>query len=229
MQRKVRVAILDDHQSIVDGYLYRLRDNPRIDVVASIAYGEDLEPLLARKPAPDVLILDVSVPISQDNPNAYPVLHIIPALLQKFPDLNIIVISVFADRGLIRAIAEAGASGYILKDDQAMIRDLGSVLVSVADGGICFSQRAHQALLLEDTIPTKKRLSPRQLEALSLCAAYPNQTTAELAHRMTVSNSTVRNLLSGAYLRLGVGTRAAAIEKARDLGLITGRSTAYSA
>ena len=228
MQRKVRVAILDDHQSIVDGYLYRLRDNPRIEVVASLSYGEDLEPLLARRPTPDVLILDVSVPTSQDNSNPYPILHIIPELLQKFPDLHLIVISVFADRGLIRAVAEAGASGYILKDDHAMIRDLGSAVLSVADGGICFSQRAHRTLLTGDTRPTNERLSARQLEALSLCAAYPNQSTAELAYKMTVSNSTVRNLLSSAYLRLGVRTRAAAIEKARDLGLITPRSAAYS-
>jgi DNA-binding CsgD family transcriptional regulator len=45
---------------------------------------------------------------------------------------------------------------------------------------------------------------------------------------MAVSNSTVRNLLSGAYVRLGVRTRGAAIEKARLLGLITPRTPAFS-
>jgi DNA-binding CsgD family transcriptional regulator len=66
-------------------------------------------------------------------------------------------------------------------------------------------------------------LTPRQLELLSLCAAYPDLSTAELAQKMSVSNSTVRNLLSSAYLRLNVHSRTAAIEKARDLGLITPR------
>jgi DNA-binding NarL/FixJ family response regulator len=224
---RIRVAILDDHQSIVDGYLFRLGNDPRIEVVASIAFGDELEPLFARKPLPDVLILDVNVPTSAASSSPYPILHVIPNLLQRFPDINIIVISVFAERGLIRSVAEAGASGYILKDDQALIRDLPNIIVSVADGGICFSQQAHLALLSTGALPAMDRLSGRQLEALSLCAAYPNQTTAEIAQMMAVSNSTVRNLLSGAYMRLGVRTRAAAIEKARLLGIITPSPVSY--
>jgi len=190
MQRKVRVAILEDHQSIIDGYVYRLANNPRIEVVGSITYGEELEAFLARRLTPDVLILDVNVPTSPDNPSPYPILHVIPSLLQKHPDLNIIIISMFADHGLVRAAVDAGASGYIHKEDRGMLLDLGSVILSVADGGICFSQRAHRVLLSGDTIPIKQRLTARQMEALSLCAAYPNQTTAELAHKMEVSNST---------------------------------------
>lgn len=228
MAGKIRVAILDDHQSIVDGYTFRLSGDPRVEVVASIAYGDELEPLLSRKPNPDVLILDVNVPTAPDNPSPYPILHMVPSLLQRFPDINIIIISVFAERGLIRSLAAAGASGYILKDDQALIRDLANIVVSVADGGICFSQQAHLALLATNELPASERLSGRQLEAISLCAAYPNHTTSDIAQMMAVSNSTVRNLLSGAYVRLGVRTRAAAIEKARLLGLITPRTPAFS-
>lgn len=226
MPRKIRVAILDDHQSIIDGYLYRLSTFDPIEVVGTIVWGEQLEPLLANFPHLDVLILDVSVPIGPDNPSPYPVLHAIPSLLQKYPKLNILVITMFAERGLIRAIAEAGVSGYVLKDDRDVLQDLGNVVLSIADGGICFSQRAHQILMARDTMPVRERLSVRQLEALSLCAAYPNQTTAELADKMSVSNSTVRNLLSSAYIRLGVRTRAAAIDKARALGLITPHASA---
>lgn len=228
MPAKIRVAILDDHQSIVDGYIFRLSGDSRIEVVASIAYGDELEPLLSRQPVPDVLILDVNVPTAPDNPSPYPILHVVPSLLQKFPGLNIVVISVFAERGLIRSLAEAGASGYILKDDQAIIRDLANVVVSVADGGICFSHQAHLALLATNELPATERLSGRQLEAISLCAAYPNHTTADIAQMMAVSNSTVRNLLSGSYVRLGVRTRGAAIEKARQLGLITPHTPAFS-
>jgi len=220
MPQKIRVAILDDHQSIVDGYLYRLSGIPQIEVVATLAYGEELEPALTRHPT-DVLLLDINVPTAPDNPNPYPILHAIPRLLQIHPRLNVLVISMFAERGLIRAVMESGANGYVLKDDQATLRDLGSVVLSVASGGIYFSQKAHQLLLTQKTVPSGERLTARQLEALSLCAAYPDCTTEELAQKMTVSNSTVRNLLSGAYIRLGVRTRAAAIGKARQLGLIT--------
>lgn len=227
MTRKISAAILDDHQSIIDGYLYRLANFEQVEVVGTIVWGEQLEPLLAKFPELDVLILDVSVPIGPDNPSPYPVLHIIPSLIQKYPKLNILVITMFAERGLIRAIAEAGISGYVLKDDRDMLLDLGNVVTSIADGGICFSQRAHQILMAGNAIPLRERLSARQLEALSLCAAYPNQSTAELAEIMNVSNSTVRNLLSSAYIRLGVRTRAAAIDKARNAGLITPRAASF--
>jgi DNA-binding NarL/FixJ family response regulator len=219
MKEKTRVTILDDHQSIIDGYVFRLTSSPQIEIAATINYGEELEPTLAKHPT-DVLLLDVNVPESAQNPNQYPILHAIPKLLQTYPGLSILVISMYAERGLIRAVMEAGASGYILKDDQASARDLASVVLSVAGGGIYFSQKAHdiyRAHLSKENI----MLSTRQLEALSLCGAYPNSTTAELAERMSVSNSTVRNLLSAAYLKLQVNNRAAAIARAQQMGLIT--------
>jgi DNA-binding NarL/FixJ family response regulator len=218
MTRKIRVSILDDHQNIIDGYVFRLSANPQIEVMATINFGEELEPALAAH-LTDVLLLDVNVPTSADNPNQYPILHAIPKLLQTYEGLSILVISMYAERGLIRAVMEAGASGYILKDDQTTARDLASVVLSVAGGGIYFSQKAHEIysnhLLKENLL-----LSTRQLEALSLCGAYPNYTTAELADRMSISNSTVRNLLSAAYLKLKVNNRAAAIAKAQQMGLI---------
>ena len=220
MVKKIRVTILDDHQSIIDGYLFRLSKIPEIEVVATIAFGEELEPALEKFPT-DVLLLDVSVPMAPNNPNPYPILHVIPKLLEFYPNLAVLVISMLAERGLIRAIMEAGASGYVLKDDQATIRELGNVVTSIANGGIYFSQKAHQFFLNRHAQETAELLTARQLQALSLCAAYPNCLTEELAQKMSVSNSTVRNLLSGAYVRLDVHTRAAAIEKARELGIIT--------
>lgn len=219
MDKKIRVTILDDHQNIIDGYMYRLSAAPQIEVAAAIHFGDELEAAIADHPT-DVLLLDVNVPTSAENPNPYPILHAIPKLLQTYAGLNILVISMYAERGLIRAVMEAGASGYILKDDQTTAQDLGSVVMSVAGGGIYFSQKAHQ-LYIKHLSREDELLTVRQLEALSLCAAYPNDTTAEFAKRMTVSNSTVRNLLSAAYLKLGVNNRAAAIARAQQLGLIT--------
>lgn len=223
MTNKVCVAILDDHQNIVDGYVYRLSQIPQIEVVATLSFGEDLEPALQKYPV-DVLLLDVSVPTSLENGNPYPILSVIPHLLQQHPDIDILVISMHAERGLIRAVMEAGASGYILKDDQSTARDLGSVVLSVAGGGIYFSQKAHQLYAKSQAKDGDELLTLRQLEALSLCAAYPDESTEKLAKKMTVANSTFRNLLSGAYVRLEVHTRVAAIAKARQLGLITPES-----
>ena len=217
MDKKIRVTILEDHQSIIDGYLFRLSNIPNIEVVSTIGFGEELEPTLEAVPT-DVLILDVNVPTAPNNHNPYPILYLVPKLLDAYPNMAMLVISMVAERGLVRAVMEAGASGYILKDDQATIRELGNVVISIASGGVHFSHKAHQFFLNQNT---DQVLTTRQMEALSLYAAYPNSSTVELAKKMGVSNSTVRNLLSGAYVRLGVHNRAAAIAKARTLGMIT--------
>jgi len=130
MPNKIRLTIMDDHQSIVDGYLYRLSNFPEIEVIATLAYGDELEPALKEQPV-NVLLLDVQVPISPKNSNPYPILHIIPKLLEQYPDLAILVISMHDERSLIRAIVEAGASGYILKNDRQRIQELGKAIVSV--------------------------------------------------------------------------------------------------
>jgi two-component system nitrate/nitrite response regulator NarL len=220
MTPKIRVTILDDHQSIVDGYVYRLEKDPLIEVAAAINFGEDLEPTLAAHPT-NVLLLDVNVPTSTENRNPYPIMFAIPKLLQTYPGLNILIISMHAERGLIRAVMEAGASGYILKDDQSTVKDLASVVKAVAAGGVHFSQIALDLYIKYLSTENDNMPTPRQLEAISLCLAYPDSTSVELAKKMNVSNSTVRNLLSAVYLKLGVHNHAAAIAKARELGWIT--------
>jgi len=220
MSDKIKVAILDDHQGIIDGYLYRLSNAPDIEVITTLTYGELLEPAMVQNPA-DVLLLDVQVPTSPANSNPYPILYLIPRLLQNYPDLAVLVITMHAQRTLIRAVMEAGANGYVLKDDQATIRELAAVIRSVASGGIHMSQYAYQQLLKRDSGELGlMALTSRQIEALSLYAAYPDASTAEIASRMNIANSTLRNLLSGSYLRLDVRNRAAAVAKARQMGII---------
>lgn len=226
MTKKIRVIILDDHQSITDGYCYRLSLIPKIEISATLTHGEELEPALALQPA-DVLLLDVHVPTAPDNPSPYPILHLIPRLLQMYPGLNILAISMIAERGLIRAVMDAGASGYLLKDDAESIQDLGNVILTVADGGVHFSPQARELLMRSQAMTDGEALTHKQVAALSLCLAYPNDSTSDLAKKMDVAHSTLRNLLSGAYLKLGINNRMAAVAKARQLGLITPQPPVY--
>lgn len=220
VENKIHLAIMDDHQAIIDGYTYRLSDAPDIEIVAAIRYGDALGAMLAKNPV-DVLLLDVHVPTSHTNPNPYPILHLIPKLLQLYPKLNILVISMHAQRSLIQAVMDSGASGYVLKDDQATIMELAGVIRIIAGGGVHLSQQAYQQLLKRGTGGLDQPLSTRQREALSLCAAYPNASTSEIANMMNIAHSTLRNILSGSYLKLSVRTRTAAVAKARQIGLIT--------
>ena len=220
MTKKIQVVILEDHQGIIDGYYFRLNNVEDIEVIATIGYGEELEPVLAQHPV-DLLLLDVSVPTSPENRNPYPILFVIPKLLKLYPNLTVLVVTMHNQRTLIRAILEAGATGYVLKDDQASIKELPSIIRMMVGGGIHLSQSAYQLVMNPQGSNLHQPLNARQLEALSLCAAYPDASTAELADRMNIEGSTLRNLLSGAYLKLGTRTRAAAIAKARQMDLIS--------
>jgi two-component system nitrate/nitrite response regulator NarL len=219
MKEKIKLAILEDHQSIIDGYIYRLKESNEIKIVAIERYGERLEQMLDAQPV-DVLIMDINVPTSPDNPNTFPVLHNIQKIIQKYPDLEILVISMLTQQALIRALVAAGISGYIFKDDGNSIRHLAKIIPTIASGGIYFSEEAYQKLRREESSESGSLLTARQIEALSLSAAYPDLSTAAIAGKMGVAGSTLRNLLSGAYLRLGVRTRAAAIARLQQMGLI---------
>lgn len=219
MKKIIQVSILDDHQTILDGYQFRLGSSAKVEIVAMMMFGDEVESTLKKHPT-DVLVLDINVPTSKENSNPYPILYTIPTLLQKYPDLAILVISMHTDRSLIRSVMEAGASGYILKDDKSMLENLEGVIISISAGEISLS-REIEAVLYESNTSEAVFLSQRQKEVLSLSVAFPDDTTAELAKKMSIANSTVRNLLSGAYIKLGVRTRVAAIAKARKLGILT--------
>ena len=160
--------------------------------------------------------------MSDHNPSPTPILYIVPRLLQEYPDMSIIIISMHTERPLIKALSEAGVSGYILKDDHFTIRQIGWAIMSVANGGMYFSKQAHKMLL--DSNSAHDMLTARQIEVLNLFAAYPHLTTSAAALELNVAHSTVRNLLSDIYLRLDVPNRSAAIIKL-DLGTLSALDT----
>jgi two-component system NarL family response regulator len=225
MSQTIRIAILEDHPAIADGYKYYLQGTNDIQLVATIDVGEELSRLLEEEDPIHVLILDVGVPTSRSNSTPYPIHYLLPQLLQQHPKLNILVISMHKENVLIRTLIDAGASGYIFKDDREALQQFSLIIRMIASGGIYFSREAHKAIMRRAS--GAQILTPRQMEVLSLCAAYPEKTTAELADLLAVAHATVRNTLSVLYIRLGVRGRAAALIKARELGLIAEMHPAY--
>lgn len=141
----IRVAILDDHQSTIDGYSFRLKDHENIEVVATARYGNEIEEVLAMH-AVDLLVLDISMPTSEQDSNPYPLLYMLPKLRDQFPDTAILIISMHKHRSLMRALMQAGAKGYILKDDRKAILQLGDIITSVAAGGVYFSEQSYAVM-----------------------------------------------------------------------------------
>jgi len=220
MPRIIRLGVLDDHVATADGFKSKLENNPRLTVDWIANYYQDVIPYLDQQPT-DVLLLDIEVSKSPDDPDHYHVLNSIPQLLEKFPELKIVVISMHNRPVLIKGVKKAGASGYILKDDIVSYENLDQILLEIVDqDSIYYSPEAEQVLKSPDKIPS---LTPRQTEILSLIANNPSMNTTELAKVLFVSPSTIRNHLSDIYLALEVSNRSAAILRAQKLGLILGK------
>jgi two-component system capsular synthesis response regulator RcsB len=213
MPSPIKVAVVEDHQGIIDGYHMRLTEASGIQLVGVAQNGEELNDLLEKTRELDVLIMDVHVPTSAMDRNPIPILHYVPHILKNNPQLNILVISMLDQPALVKALAQAGVSGYILKGNGDAIRRLPAILKSVSSGGRYFEG-------LETDAEGKPVLTNRQLVVLTFCAAYPDLSTEHAAQQLGIAPSTVRNLLSETYERLGVRTKAAAISRAKELGLI---------
>jgi DNA-binding NarL/FixJ family response regulator len=217
MQTPVRILILEDHQPAIDGYYYRLSQTPEFEIVAAISYADELKSQL-QFVAADVLLLDVSVPISKDNPTPYPVLSLVAELQELHPDLKIIIISMHNERTLIQSAIKVGVNGYILKEDRKAIQNLSDIIRTIMNGGSYLSQQALNQL--SEKLTPQINLSRRQLQILSMCAANPNLTKNEIANELHVAPSTVRNSLTSVYQRMDVRNLTAAIAKAHELGII---------
>ncbi len=218
MNEKIRLAIFEDHQSIIDGYLYRLSFLPDIEVVGTIAFGEQLIPFLSNHRI-DVLILDISVQTSIENSNPFPILHTIPKILDQYPGLSILVISMYIQPGIIKSVLDIGVCGYIVKDDRKSIANLADVIQKIHQGQKYLSPQVQKILRYKTCIGIE--LSDRQLEILSLCASQPGAPLNKLAKDLGIAQSTMRNILSTIYQSLDVTNRTAAIIKARRMGIIT--------
>ncbi len=78
----ITVAILDDNQFAIDGSRFRLSQSARIQVVKTASTWEEMAAYLETA-SPQVLILDVSAPISASNPTYYPIRNVISQLLRS--------------------------------------------------------------------------------------------------------------------------------------------------
>ena len=94
MPKQIRIGILDDHIATARGYKSKLEKNPGLSVAWNANYYQEVDSYLKTHDT-DLLILDIEVSNSPDSTEPYPILHAIPMLLEKFPEIKIVVISMY--------------------------------------------------------------------------------------------------------------------------------------
>ena len=207
----IHIAVVDDHPHVAIALRALLEKTPDIRLVAESRRGGDVA-ALARQARPDVLLLDLSIEPEFD------ALTTVRRLHTDFPNLKVCLLSAHLEPSLVRDLLQAGACGYILKDDDYVSR-IDTIIRDLADGRVYLSPQAYEALAQATRAEgTEQPLSDREIEILRLAQrGLPNPQIAQALH---ISPGTVRNHLSAIYDKLGVHSRHEALQVAAERHVI---------
>jgi DNA-binding NarL/FixJ family response regulator len=212
-----RVMLVDDHDLFRTG-LRTLLEKEGFGVVE--APRAEVALRRARSFRPDVVVMDVNMPETSGIEGTR-------LLKAEHPDLAILMLTVTVDDERVLEAIRAGASGYLLKD--AALSDIVAGIEAAAAGHSALAPSVASALLASvrraaeaQSRPERPSLSERERTVLALVAnGYEN---VEIAERLYVSPSTVKNHLSRLYEKLGVDNRvrAAAFAIRHDMADLDG-------
>ena len=197
----IRLLLAED-QAMLRGALAALLGlESDLEVVGAAADGEaawrDLQRL-----QPDLLVTDIEMP-------GLTGLELAQRIQRQQLPVKVVIVTTFARAGFLRRALDAGVCGYLLKDAPA--EQLAGALRKVHRGG-----RAIDPQLALEAWGEADPLNDRERQALRL--AGEGLSAGEIAQRLNLSQGTVRNYLSEAIGKLGVGNRIEAHRLARQKG-----------
>ncbi|WP_151703628.1 response regulator transcription factor [Nitrincola alkalilacustris] len=199
LDETIRVLLVDDHMLVLDGLQARLAMEPHIEIVGTANNGEEALKA-ARKLSPDVVIMDVSMPVLNG-------LEATKRFNIELPGTRILILSMHDDREYILSLIQTGASGYVLKDVSS--HELINAIETVHSGNTYFSSGASNALFqMPDTTSkqTPSELSKRELTVLKLLAA--GLSNKEIGRDLRISVRTVETHRQKLKSKLGIQTTA---------------------
>jgi DNA-binding NarL/FixJ family response regulator len=201
----IRVLIVDDHAVVRRGLEQLLNSAPDIEVVGSVPDGRTAL-TKADEVRPDVVLMDLSMPELDG-------IQATRMLLERQPDVHVVVLTSFADQAKVLESLEAGAIGYLVKDSPP--DDVINAIRAASEGGAPLDPRAARVLLDARRItPAPVDLSPRELEVLRLVAR--GLANKQIARQLAISERTVKAHLTAVFQQLGVTDRTQAALWARD-------------
>lgn len=166
----------------------------------------------------DLALIDIGLPDISG-------LEVIRACHALDPEMPIVVISVVASEHVVLSAIEAGAKGYLLKDDtvQAITQGIAQVMAGIyplspALARFLFRKLAGEQRKDPAAIDADFKLTPRELETLRFLSQ--GLTYEGVAKRMGVALSTIQSNVRNLYRKLNVRSQVLAISKARDHGLL---------
>ncbi len=201
--KKIRVMLVDDHDMVRRGLATFLTVKPDLELVGEARDGQEaLE--LCEAVQPDVILMDLVMP-EMDGAEATRVIR------ERWPGIQILALTSFQEKELIRDALQAGAIGYLLKN--ITIDELATAIRSANAGQSTLAPEAVQALLqpsMPEPAPDFDHgLTNREMEVLELLVEGLNNR--EIAERLFVTRATAKAHVSHILDKLAVSNRAEAV------------------
>ncbi|MDQ1742243.1 MAG: hypothetical protein QOE23_582 [Pseudonocardiales bacterium] len=209
----IRVLLADDHRLVRAGLAGLLSTAADIEVIGEAADGRQAVEL-AETTGPDVILMDLSMPVLDG-------VEATRQILDRTPAIRVIALTSFADQTKVGDMLASGAVGYLLKDSEPA--DLLAAVRSASAGGAPLDPRVAVALL-PNRQPTSvvDQLSLREREVLAL--ASKGLANKQIGRTLGIAERTVKVHLGNVFRRIGVSDRTSAALWARD-NLPEARST----
>jgi DNA-binding NarL/FixJ family response regulator len=182
----IKILLADDHKLFIEGLRELMKSQKDIELIAQAKDG--LQAIEQTKLTnPDIILMDISMPELNG-------IKALKKILPDFPDIKVIMLSMYNSRELIIESLRAGAKGYVLKECSP--EELYEAVRSVM-GGNYYIARSSLAVMIEDYLRLLKddeknaarMLSEREREVLKLLAEGKN--TKEIGYELSISKNTV--------------------------------------
>lgn len=205
MPAPIRVVIADDHELVREGTRQLLANHDDIEVVAVAADGTTgMEEI--RRTKPDVALVDISMPGISG-------IEVTRQTSVELPAVAVLVLTVHDEQEYVRALLEAGAAGYLLKDigEADLVRSIRAVHAgeSVLHPDVTRSLFAALASNGNESADAAMPLTDRELDVLK--AAATGSSNREIAVSLDLSPRTVQTHLRNVFEKLEVASRTQAV------------------
>ncbi len=209
----VRVLMVDDHPVVLAGLKALVAAEPDLTVVGEARDGRSAL-RMAMQLAPDVVVLDISLPDMNG-------IELAAALRNECPDCRILVLTIHEERAYLRQLLDLGVGGYLLKRSAA--DELPRAILAVAAGGMyldpAIAGKAVSGLAGGASRPgtgATTELSEREADVLRLVAC--GHSNKAISARLSISVKTVETYKARAMEKLGFRSRVDVVRYAAEQG-----------